>query len=195
MTVDSYDQRTLDYRTLFARSAPWMIARGLFAIVFGIAATFWPREQLGSAAQLTLRIDVASYLLIAFVAVNAVLLIIQGVRTTTVRYPLWGQAVVAVPAILFLILALTSGQLRAAVCVWAILHGLVELWMWWTLRQLPLSTDYLYCGAIYVLLGIIMAIGDNFGALTIVGFTSGGVLIAGVLYVLGGLTRRSRARK
>lgn len=170
-----------------------MIARGLLAIVFALVAAFAPREQLGSATQLAIRVDFADYLLMAYIGLNAVLLAGQGIKSRHLRMLLWGQAVIALPAELFLFLADTPGQLRASVCAWALLHGALELWMFKDLRGTTGSTDHLYAGLAHLLLAVILAFGD-FGALTILGFTSAAMLISGVLYLLGGLGRRKYAR-
>ncbi len=176
-------------------TAPWMIARGVLGVIFAIVAAFVPREQLGSIAQLALRVDFVDYLLMGYIGLNALLLVGQGSSTKLLRTQLWGQAVIAIPALIFLMFASYPGQLRAAVLAWALLHAALELWMYKDMRGTASASDYLYSGIAHGLLGVILIFGDNFGALTIIGFTSAATLIAGVLYVLGGLTRRKLAHE
>lgn len=173
-------------------TAPWMIARGVLGVIFAIVAAFVPREQLGSVAQLALRVDFVDYLLMGYIGLNALLLVGQGSATKPLRTHLWGQAVIALPALVFLLFASYPGQLRAAVLGWALLHAALELWMYKDMRGTASASDYLYSGIAHALLGILLIFGNDFGALTIIGFTSAAVLIAGVLYILGGLTRRKQ---
>lgn len=182
-------------QTLFAATAPWMIARGVLGVIFAIVATFAPREELGSVAHLGLRVDFVDYLLMGYIGLNALLLVAQGASTKLLRMHLWGQAVIALPALLFLVFAGTPGQLRAAVLGWALLNAALELWIWKDMRDTPAASDYLYSGIAHGLLGVLLIFGNNFGALTIIGFTSAAVLISSVLYILGGLGRRKLARE
>ncbi|MCT1828793.1 hypothetical protein [Brevibacterium luteolum] len=178
-----------------ARGA-WMFARGAAAFIFGIVTVFFPREQIGGPAQLALRVDTADYLLIGYLVVQGLLILgFARAVTTSVRTPVLGQAVIVIPAIIFLFLAEQPGQLRAAVAVWALLHAACELWLWSLVRSLPSSSDFLIVGGIHALIGIIIAFGDDMGALTVIGFTGAAMLASGVLYMLGGYSRRSQARR
>ena len=78
--------------------------------------------------------------------------------------------------------------------MWALLHAACELWLWSLVRSLPSSSDFLIVGGIHALVGVIIAFGDDMGALTVIGFTGAGMLASGVLYMLGGYSRRSLAR-
>lgn len=174
----------------------WMFARGAAAFLFGIVTVFFPREQIGGPAQLALRVDTADYLLIGYLIVQGLLILgFARAVTTSARTPVLGQAVIVIPAIIFLFFAEQPGQLRAAVAVWALLHAACELWLWSLVRSLPSSSDFLIVGGIHALIGIIIAFGDDMGALTVIGFTGAGMLASGVLYMLGGYSRRSQARR
>ncbi|MGO2647472.1 MAG: HdeD family acid-resistance protein, partial [Brevibacterium aurantiacum] len=49
--------------------------------------------------------------------------------------------------------------------------------------------------ACHVLLGVILMFGDGFGALWILGFTGVATLIAGVIFIIGGYSRISKAKQ
>lgn len=173
----------------------WMFARGLLGFAFGMATVFWPRDILANATQLTLGVQTVDWVLIAYLSASAILLVLaaRGVPQP-VRTALLGQAVVVVPAVVFLLIADTPPQLRAAVCIWAILHGALELWIHRTLRTSPMASDHLIAAGCHLLLGVILAFGTDMGALTIFGFAGAAVVIASVLYMVGGYSRVARAR-
>lgn len=173
----------------------WMFARGLLGFAFGMATVFWPRDILANATQLTLGVQTVDWVLIAYLSASAILLVLAGRGVPQpVRTALLGQAVVVVPAVVFLLIADTPPQLRAAVCIWAILHGALELWIHRTLRTSPMASDHLIAAGCHLLLGVILAFGTDMGALTIFGFAGAAVVIASVLYMVGGYSRVARAR-
>lgn len=173
----------------------WMFVRGLLGFAFGMATVFWPRDILADPTQLTLGVQTVDWVIMAYLVVSAVLLVLAARSTPQpVRTALLGQAVVVVPAVVFLLIADTPPQLRAAVCIWAILHGALELWIHRTLRTSPMASDYLIAAGCHLLLGVILAFGSDMGALTIFGFAGAAVVIASVLYMVGGYSRVARAR-
>ncbi|WP_198392091.1 HdeD family acid-resistance protein [Brevibacterium yomogidense] len=185
-TSDSSPQRSL---------GTWMVLRGGLAVVFGLVTVFWPREQIGSPTNLNIAVTTVDVLLLAYLALHGVLVLAQGLRTQTdMRMPLLGQAVVVVPGIVFLLLADATGQLRAAIAVWAVLHGLIELWIWRTHRDERMSSDFLIVGGIHVLLGVVVLAGTEMNALSVLGFTGAAAMIAGVFSLVGGYSRRSCGR-
>ncbi|RAE31178.1 hypothetical protein DN524_32160, partial [Burkholderia multivorans] len=95
----------------------------------------------------------------------------------------------------FLAIADTPAELRAALSIWAILHGLIELWNYRKLVHHPMATDFLISAAVHILLGIILLAGDTLAALDIVGLTGAAALIAGVIFIIGGYSRMSRVRQ
>lgn len=173
----------------------WMFVRGLLGFAFGMATVFWPRDILADPTQLTLGVQTVDWVIMAYLVVSAVLLVLAARSTPQpVRTALLGQAVVVVPAVVFLLIADTPPQLRAAVCIWAILHGALELWVHRTLRTSPMASDHLIAAGCHLLLGVILAFGSDMGALTIFGFSGAAVVIASVLYMVGGYSRVARAR-
>ena len=91
--------------------------------------------------------------------------------------------------------ALVAAELRAALSIWAILTGLIELWNYRKLVHHPMATDFLISAVVHVLLGIILLAGDSLEALAIAGFTGAAALIAGVIFIIGGYSRISKARQ
>lgn len=166
--------------------------RGVWGVLFGLAAAFWPREHFGASTQLFLPVDTVDLLLMGYLVVLAVLLVLQS-RTVPQpsRTAMLGQAIVTLPAIVFLWLGDDAGQLRAAVCIWALLHGLLELWIYLVRRHDGPASDFLVFAGLHVLLAVVVGFGDTMGALTVLGFTGGATLIAGVFAILGGLSRNS----
>ncbi len=173
-----------------------MIGRGICGAAFGLATIFWHREQLASAAQLAIGVRTAALVTLVYIVVQAVLLAAQSLRQRgTPRLILQCQAIVALPAVIFLALAQEPGQLRAAVCIWAFLHGLLEVWMYRERRSEAMSTDFLISACLYLLLGIILAFGTGLAALSVFGFAGAAVLISSVLFIVGGVSRRMRSRR
>lgn len=173
----------------------WMALRGGLAVLFGLATVFWPREQIGSPANLNIAVTTADVILLAYLVGSGILVLMQGLRThSDMRMPLLGQAVVVIPGLVFLLMADATGQLRAAVAVWAVMHGLIELWIWRERRDERMSSDFLIAGGIHVVLGVILFGGSTMNALDVLGFTGAAAMIAGVFYLVGGFSRRSRSR-
>ncbi|WP_051297487.1 HdeD family acid-resistance protein [Brevibacterium album] len=188
----STDPAPAELRTL----GGWMAVRGLLGVVFGLAMVFWPREQIGSPANLGIPVATVDNLLIAYFALAGILVLVHGLRTRSeLRTPLLGEAVVVLPALVFLVLADTSAQLRAAVAVWAVLHGVLELWLWRQQRGLRMRSDFLISAAVHLALGVIVLSASGMGALTVFGFTGAAALIVGVFFLVGGYSRRSLARQ
>ncbi|WP_209370225.1 HdeD family acid-resistance protein [Brevibacterium renqingii] len=172
-----------------------MIVRGVLGVAFGIVTVFWPRDAV-NPAQLSLPTDVVDHLAIGYLILFALVLVFQAVRSPlNVRTAVYGQAVIAVPAIVFLFLADQPAELRAALSIWALLHGVLELWSWRQLKSQPMASDFLIAAGVHVLLGIILVFGDGMEALSILGFTGAATLIAGVILIIGGYSRLSKARQ
>ncbi|SMY12144.1 Uncharacterized membrane protein HdeD, DUF308 family [Brevibacterium jeotgali] len=172
-----------------------MAVRGGLAIVFGIVTVFWPREQIGSPANLNISVTTVDAILIAYLILSGLLVLLQGIATRTdARMALLGQAVVVIPGIVFLLLADVPGELRAAIAVWAVLHGILELWIWRLGRHERMSSDFLIAGGIHVLLGVIVLAGTDMNALSVMGFAGAAAMISGVFYMVGGYSRRSRTQ-
>ncbi|WP_210603688.1 HdeD family acid-resistance protein [Brevibacterium oceani] len=172
-----------------------MIVRGILGVVFGIVTVFWPRDAT-NPAQLRLPTDVVDHLAIAYLILFALVLVFEAVRAPlTMRTAIYGQAVITVPAIVFLFLADQPAELRAALSIWALLHGALEFWSYRQLRSQPMASDFLIAAGVHVLLGVILIFGDGMEALSILGFTGAATLIAGVIFIIGGYSRLSKARQ
>ncbi|RAD65447.1 hypothetical protein DN508_35210, partial [Burkholderia multivorans] len=105
-----------------------MIVRGILGVLFGFATVFWPRDA-ENPMQLSLGVGIVDLLCMVDLGLLALVLVYQALRSPlSVRTAVFGQAIVTVPAIVFLAIADTPAELRAALSIWAILHGLIELW-------------------------------------------------------------------
>ncbi|WP_349826707.1 hypothetical protein [Brevibacterium litoralis] len=185
------------------RLGTWMFVRGVWGAAFGLATVFWPRVELTGMTDLSVTVGTADMLLLAYLLGSAVLLVLQGLSLRKVptddasgagllTTAVWGQAVVTLPGIVFLFLADVPGELRAAIAVWAFLHGLVELWVWAQQKGRRMRSDFLITGVLHAALGVIIFVSTSMGALTVLGSTGAVVTIGAVLYMLGGYSRRSR---
>ena len=172
-----------------------MVVRGILGVAFGIVTVFWPRDAI-NPAQLSLPTEVVDHLAIGYLILFALALVFQAVRLPlNVRTAIYGQAVIAIPAIVFLFLADHPAELRAALSIWALLHGALEFWAYRQLRSQPMASDFLIASGVHVLLGIILVFGDGMEALSILGFTGAATLIAGVIFIIGGYSRLSKGRQ
>lgn len=172
-----------------------MIVRGVLGVLFGLATVFWPRDS-SNPLQLSLPTDVVDYLAMGYLILFALALVFQAMRSPlSMRTAVYGQAVITVPAIIFLFLADQPAELRAAVSIWALLHGLIEAWNYRALKSQPMASDFLIAAGAHVLLGIILIFGDGMEALSILGFTGAATLIAGVIFIIGGYSRLSKAKQ
>ena len=177
-----------------ALGAP-MVVRGILGVAFGIATVFWPREA-ASPKHLSMGVDIVDILSISYLVLFALALVYQGLRSPlNVRTAVFGQAIITIPAIVFLFLADQPAELRAAISIWALLHGLIELWNYRQLKSHPMPSDFLIAAGCHLLLGVILIFGDDFGALWILGFTGVATLIAGVIFIIGGYSRISKAKQ
>ncbi|MCM1010986.1 MULTISPECIES: hypothetical protein [unclassified Brevibacterium] len=172
-----------------------MIVRGILGVLFGFATVFWPRDAV-NPMQLSLGVDIVDLLSIGYLALLALALVYQALRSPlSVRTAIFGQAIITVPAIVFLFMADQPAEVRAALSIWAVLHGLIELWNYRKLVHHPMASDFLISAAVHVLLGIILLFGTDFQALAIIGFTGAASLIAGVIFIIGGYSRISKGRQ
>ncbi|SMX98637.1 HdeD family acid-resistance protein [Brevibacterium antiquum] len=177
-----------------ALGAP-MVVRGILGVAFGFATVFWPRDA-ASPKHLSMGVDIVDILSISYLVLFALALVYQGLRAPlSVRTAVYGQVVITIPAIVFLFLADQPAELRAALSIWALLHGLIELYNYRQLKSHPMASDFLIAAACHVLLGVILIFGDGFGALWILGFTGVATLIAGVIFIIGGYSRISKAKQ
>lgn len=174
-----------------------LLWRGILGMAFGFVMVFWPREEL-TPSLLVLPVAQVDWLLLGYLVLNAVLLILQA------RSPhlpagcsliVWGQVIVTLPGILFLVVAEQAGQLVAAISVWVLLHGLLEAWLWRTLRERYRgASDFLIAGGIHLFLALVLFINPAMQPLAILGFTGAAALMTGVVFVLGAITARKRLK-
>lgn len=169
-----------------------MIARGLWSIIFGIAVVFWPRVQIDSPANTDVSVRTAAMLILAYIVVQALMILGQAKSAPALRTPLLGQVIVALPAAALLIFASEPGAVRAAIMAWALLHGLLEGWIYYLVRKQRMSNDFAIAAGVHILLGSAMLFGANMAALSEMGLTGAAATIIGVVYAVGGFTRNNR---
>ena len=177
--------------THYGRVATWMIARGLWSVIFGIVVVFWPRVQVDSPFNTAVGVRTAALLILAYIVVQGLMLLGQAAKTPALRTQL-GQAVVVLPAAGFLAFATEAGGVRAAIMVWALLHGLLEAWIYVRVKHQRMSTDFAIAAAVHLLLAVAMILGSNMKALSEMGLTGAAATIIGVVYAVGGFTRNNR---
>ncbi|MDN5739235.1 MAG: hypothetical protein L0H11_11120, partial [Brevibacterium aurantiacum] len=86
-----------------ALGAP-MVVRGILGVAFGFATVFWPRDA-ASPKHLSMGVDIVDILSISYLVLFALVLVYQGLRSPlNVRTAVYGQAIITVPAIVFLFL-------------------------------------------------------------------------------------------
>src|SRR5699024_6875993 len=177
------------------RLGPPMVVRGTLGVVFGFVTVFWPRDD-SNPLQLSMSTDVVDHLAIGYLILFAAALVFEAVRAPlTVRTAIYGQAVIAIPAIVFLFLADNPAELRAALSIWALLHGALEFWAYRQLKAQPMASDYLISSGVHVLLGIILVFGDGMADLSIRGIYRAGRVTAGALWHMCGPTRNTQGRQ
>lgn len=173
-----------------------MIVRGALGVAFGIVSAFWPRDSVVPTA-LSLRTDVVDNLLMGYLAISALLCLWHAYAKVTppeIRFWLLGQAIVALPALGFLLFAETPPQLRAALTIWALLSAVCDYMIYRTVRgTFHGSSDFLIAAVVGLLLAVILGLGSTLDSLAILGFTGAATLIAGVIFILGGTTAARRA--
>lgn len=178
-----------------------MIVRGAVGVAFGLVMTFWPRDtaEPGNLANLSLRSEIVDYLILGFLVISALLCVWQAnARVTPPELKIWllGQAVVVVPAVVFLLMAETPPQIRAAVTIWALLHGLCDVMIFRAVRgRYHGASDFAISAAVWLLLAAILGFSATQTALSILGFTGAAALMTGVIFILGGTTAARRSRE
>lgn len=168
-----------------------LIARGIFSILFGILALWWPGATL-----LTIAILYGAYAL-----ADGILAITGGVRSGIHHKP-WGWAIiegilgVGAGVVTFLWPGITIFVLSVLVGAWALVTGLVELTAAFRLSRVfpaaaPLSKILLgLTGVLSIALGVVILVWPALGAATLITLVAVYAIFFGALYTGLGIQLR-----
>jgi len=158
----------------------WLIAlRGLFAVLFGLAALIWPNLTLVSLVSLF-----GAYLL-----ADGLLAVIAGLTRQTGSRPWWlllieGLMGIGAGVLTFLSPGLTAIALLYLIAAWAIITGMVEIVSAIRLRA-EIDNEGLLAlsGVLSVTLGVVLVIWPEASALGLVWLIGAYALVSGLLQI------------
>jgi uncharacterized membrane protein HdeD (DUF308 family) len=165
----------------------WAIAlRGLFAVLFGIAAFVWPA--------LTLAILVILWG--AYALVDGLLNLAAAVRAAQMKMTWWplvleGILGIAAGVVAFLWPGITALALLYLIAAWAILTGIVEIIAAVRLRNV-ISGEWLMAlaGLLSIIFGVILIAAPGAGALAVVWTIGAYALVFGIVLIALGFRLR-----
>lgn len=159
-----------------------IVLRGVFAVLFGLAAFLWPG--------LTLTVLVLLYG--AYALIDGVLAVIWSLaRRRAGPFPwgvlLAGLAGILVGVVTFFWPGLTALALLYLIAAWAIVRGVFEIIAAIALRR-EIDNEWLLglSGALSVLLGVVLIVAPGAGALALVWWIGAFAIVVGVLTMLLG---------
>ncbi len=175
---------------LMARSWWTTVLRGVFAILFGLMAWFWPGVTLG-----------ALVLLWGCYAFADGVLAFAAVFSGTTGRPWWAlvlSGVVGIGAALFAFIlpGLTAVGLLYVIAFWAILEGALAIVAAFELRREIENEFWLgLAGIVSILFGVILISRPGIGALAVVWMIGTYAIVFGVMLIGLGLRVRSLSRR
>ncbi|WP_040158646.1 HdeD family acid-resistance protein [Nigerium massiliense] len=177
---------------LSGKSWPWVVLRGVLAVVLGIVALAWPGATiavLGTLLGVWFLLDGIGSLLNAFALSGA----------PTGHRVLLG--VLGLIGIVAGVLALTRPGVAVAAlalifAVWLILTGIGQIAFGWTVRR-EITGEWLIiaAGAFSAILGIVLFAWPALALSTLIAFLAIGALVSGVLQIIAGLKMRTIVRR
>lgn len=158
----------------------WLIAlRGLFAVLFGLAALIWPNLALVSLV----------FLFGAYLLADGLLAVIAGLTGHNGSRPWWlllieGFIDIAAGVLTFLSPSLTAIALLYLIAVWAVVTGMVEIVSAIRLRA-DIKNEGLLAlsGVLSVTLGVVLVIWPGASALGLVWLLGAYALVFGLLQI------------
>ena len=158
----------------------WLIAlRGLFAVLFGLAALIWPNLILVSLV----------FLFGAYLLADGLLAVIAGVSRHNGSQPWWlllieGLMGIGAGVLTFLSPGLTAIALLYLIAVWAIITGMVEIVSAIRLRA-EIENEGLLAlsGILSVVLGVVLVIWPGASALGLVWLIGAYAVVFGLLQI------------
>jgi uncharacterized membrane protein HdeD (DUF308 family) len=165
----------------------WAIAlRGLFAVLFGVAAFIWPG----------LTLTVLVILWGAYALVDGVFALVAAFRAAQMKMTWWplvlnGLLGIAAGVVAFAWPGITALALLYLIAAWAILTGIVEIIAAVRLRHV-ISGEWLMglAGLLSILVGVILIVAPGAGALAVVWTIGAYALIFGIVLIALGFRLR-----
>jgi uncharacterized membrane protein HdeD (DUF308 family) len=166
----------------------WTVAfRGVIAIIFGLAALFWPDITLTALV----------FIFGAFVLVSGVLLVIAAFRDGLNHTHAWlllleGVIGIAIGIMVFIWPAITALVLLYLIAAWAIVTGVLEIIAAIQVRK-EIENEWLLAlaGIASVLFGILLIVWPIAGALAILWIIAAYAIVFGVLLLILAFRLRS----
>ena len=176
--------------TLLAQNAWLLVARGIFAIIFGLVALFWPGITLTALA----------LLFGVYALMDGVFAIAAAITGADPQARWWmlvleGLAGIVVAAITFMWPDITTLALLYVIAAWSIITGVLEIFAAVRLRK-EIEGEWLLAlgGIVLVLFGAYIAIFPGLGALAVAWLIGTVAIFFGVLMIALGWRLRNQLR-
>ncbi len=162
----------------------WMLfLRGMLAVLFGLAALFWPGKTL----------FVLILLFGAYTLVDGVFAIVGGIMDSSRRWLLLIEGALGMVAGLILLVnpGLGAAVLLYVIAFWAIITGVMEILAAISLRQ-EIDNTWLMIlgGGLSVLFGLILAVLPGAGLLSLTWLIGAYALVFGIAFIVLGFRVR-----
>jgi uncharacterized membrane protein HdeD (DUF308 family) len=160
-----------------------LVLRGAVAVLFGLAALFWPGKTL--------------FVLIlffgAYTLVDGIFAIVGGIMDSSRRWLLLIEGVLGVAAGLILLARPGLGALVLlyVIAIWAVVTGVMEIFAAISLRR-EIDNEWLMIlgGALSVLFGLILAFLPGAGLLTLTWLIGAFAIVFGIAFIVLGFRVR-----
>jgi uncharacterized membrane protein HdeD (DUF308 family) len=176
---------------VLARNWWALVIRGVVAVLFGLAAFFWPLLTLAALV----------LLFGAYALVDGIFAIVAAVTVADPQARWWvllieGIVGILAAAVTFAWPGITALALLYVIAAWAVVTGVLQIVAAVRLRQ-EIDNEWLLglSGIVSVLFGLYVAIFPGPGALAVVWVIGTYALITGVLFIALGLQLRGRQRR
>ncbi len=169
----------------------WLVGlRGLLAILFGLAAILWP----------TLTLGILIIMFGLYVIVDGIFTIALGIWGSKYQSNSWwmvfeGIVRIGIGLIAIIWPGLTSISLVILIAIWAIITGIIEIFLAIRLRK-EIHNELILglSGALSVLVGIILIAQPNVGALAVVFLIGFYAILFGILLIVFAVQMQRRKK-
>lgn len=163
----------------------WMLLlRGVLAVLFGLAALFWPGQTL----------FVLILLFGAYMLVDGVFAIVGGIMDSSRRWVLLIEGILGVVAGLILLANPGFGALVLlyVIAFWAVITGVMEILAAISLRR-EIDNEWMMIlgGALSVLFGVILAVLPGAGLLSLTWLIGAFAIVFGITFIVLGFRVRN----